>query len=269
MAPSYDFTDKLALVTGAGSGIGRATALALAERGARVLCADIDLASAEKTAAACEERGAPSASAHQVDVSDRAVLEALAAEVGPVDVLVNNAGVGMSGRFNDMSLRDWEWIRGVNLDGVVNGCAAFAPGMVAAGRGHVVNVSSGLGYTPTATEPAYVTTKAAVLALSQCLRADFAKDGIGVSAICPGVINTPIIDSTRFLGEAADPKRRARTVKVFRRGHKPEQVAAAIVDAIERNRAVVPVGVEAKAGWWLHKFGPIRVQQLIARRGLK
>jgi 2-hydroxycyclohexanecarboxyl-CoA dehydrogenase len=267
--PEYDFKDKLAVVTGAGSGIGRATALAFADRGARVVCADIDLAAAEKTAAECEERGAASASAHQVDVSDRAAVEALAAELGAVDVLVNNAGVGMSGRFNDMTQRDWEWIRGVNLDGVVNGCAAFAPAMVAAGRGHVVNVSSGLGYIPTATEPGYVTTKAAVLALSQCLRADWAKDGVGVSAICPGIINTPIIDSTRFLGDAGSPERRARTTKVFRRGHKPEQVAAAIVDAVARNRAVVPVGFEAKAGWWMHRLAPIRLQQAMARQGLR
>ena len=271
--PRVSITASTVLVTGAGSGIGRATALAFAERGATVLCADIDLASAEKTAAACEERGAPSATAHRVDVSDRAALERLAGEVerahGPLHVLVNNAGVGMSGRFNDMSQADWEWIRGVNLDGVVNGCAVFGPGMVEAGRGHVVNVSSGLGYTPTATEPGYVTTKAAVLALSQCLRADWAAAGVGVTAVCPGVINTPIIDRTRFLGAAGDPERRERTTKVFRKGHKPEQVAAAIVDAVERDRAVVPVGVEAKAGWWLHKFGPVALQQVIARQGLR
>ncbi len=172
-----------ALVTGAGSGIGRATALALAERGATVLCADIDAGGAEKTAAACEEHGAPAAAAHAVDVRDRDALQALADEVhgthGPLGILVNNAGVGMSGRFNDMSEQDWEWIRSVNLDGVINGCAVFAPKMVEAGRGHVVNVSSGLGYIPTATEPAYCTTKAAVLALSQCLRADWAGSGVG------------------------------------------------------------------------------------------
>ena len=257
------------LVTGAGSGIGRATALAFAGRGARLVCVDLHLDAAEKTAAACEEAGAPSASAHRADVADRAQLAALAEEVEVPGVVVNNAGVGMSGRFTDMSLDDWEWIRGVNLDGVVNGCAVFGPKLLAAGRGHVVNVSSGLGYTPTATEPGYVTTKAAVLALSQCLRADWSASGVGVTAICPGVINTPIIDHTRFLGAAGDPERRERTKKVFRKGHEPEAVAKAIIDAVERDRAVVPVGIEAKAGWWLHRFGPVRLQQVIARQGLR
>lgn len=261
----------LALVTGAGSGIGRATALALAARGATVLCADIDPAAAEKAAVACEEQGATAAS-FTVDVANRTAMEALAADVhaayGPVGILVNNAGVGMTGRFTDVGAADWAWIRSINLDGVVNGCAVFGPAMLEAGRGHVVNLSSGLGYTPTATEPAYVTTKAAVLALSQCLRADWSSKGVGVTAICPGVINTPIIDSTRFVGDH-DAGRRDRTVKVFRRGHKPEKVAAAIVDAVARDRAVVPVGIEARLGWYLHRFAPVGVQQVIARQGLR
>ena len=261
------------LITGAGSGIGRATALAFARRGDVVLCVDIASDAAEKTAAACEEAGAASAAAFTCDVADREAMTGLAAAVldrfGPPDVLVNNAGVGMSARFNDMSLDDWNWIRSINLDGVVNGCAVFGPAMTAAGRGHVVNVASGLGYTPTATEPAYVATKAAVLALSQCLRADWSAAGVGVSAICPGVINTPIVDHTRFLGAAADPARLRRTKRVFRRGHKPELVAKAIVRAVERNRSVVPVGIEAWLVWGLHRFAPVRVQQAIARQGLK
>ena len=258
-----------ALVTGAGSGIGAATALALAARGATVLCADLDAASAEKAAAACEEAGAPRAAAHAVDVADRAAMDDLAARVhaehGAVGILVNNAGVGMSGRFTDMSAEDWAWIRGVNLDGVVHGCAAFGPAMLDAGRGQVVNLSSGLGYTPSSTEPAYVTTKAAVLALSRSLRADWAGHGVGVTAVCPGVINTPIIDHTRFLGDQADPKVRKRTTRLFRRGHKPELVADAIVKAVERDRPVVPVGFEAWAGWWLHRYLPLRAQQAMAR----
>lgn len=266
--PRLDISSTLALVTGAGSGIGRATAEALASRGASVLCADIDAESAEKTATTCAERGAPVTGAYAIDTSDRSAMESLAERVatehGPLHVLVNNAGVGMTGRFTDMSAQDWTWIRSINLDGVVNGCAAFGPAMIAQGRGHVVNLSSGLGYTPTATEPGYVTTKAAVLALSQCLRADWGRFGVGVTAICPGVINTAIIAKTRFLGGQDDPETRRRTVKLFRRGHRPEKVAEAIVGAIEHNRVVVPVGIEAHVGWYLHRLAPIAVQQRLA-----
>ena len=251
----------IVLITGAGSGIGAATAKAFAARGDTVHCADLDLAAAERIAA---EIGGK---AHAVDVADRAAMEALAEEVGTVDVLVNNAGVGMTGRFADMSEEDWTWIRGVNLDGVVNGCAAFGPAMLAAGRGHVVNLSSGLGYTMRATEPGYVTTKAAVLALSRCLRADWKDHGVGVTAICPGVINTPIVDTTRFLGQQADPDVRRRTTKLFRRGHKPVAVAKAIVKAVERDRPVVPVGFEAWLGWWMHRYLPLRAQEAIGRVG--
>jgi short-subunit dehydrogenase len=150
---------------------------------------------------------------------------------------------------------------------VIHTVHAFGPAMLAQGRGHAVIVSSGLGYTMTGTEPAYVTTKAAVLALAQCLRADWGKDGVGVSAICPGVINTGIIDSTRFVGVDETQKQKAK--RIFRRGHKPEQVAASIVAAIDRDRAVVPVGWEARLGWWAHRALPVRLQQGLARQSLR
>jgi 2-hydroxycyclohexanecarboxyl-CoA dehydrogenase len=260
----------LALVTGAGSGIGRSTALLLARRGASVLAVDIDEVAAERTAAECREAGSAIAGARRVDVADRPAMEGLAAEVhgthGPLDVLVNNAGVGLTGRFTDTSLDDWAWIRSINLDGVVHGCALFGPPMVERGRGHVVNVASALGYVATTTEPEYVTTKAGVLALSQCLRADWRREGVGVSTICPGVIDTPIItERTRFRGDQASARKRRRMERVFQRGHRPEQVATAIVDAIEHDRAVVPVGWEARAGWLLHRLGPVPLQQLFAR----
>jgi 2-hydroxycyclohexanecarboxyl-CoA dehydrogenase len=262
---------SVALVTGAGSGIGRVTALALAGKGARVVCADINAAAAEKVAAECSERGAPSEPI-VVDVASRTAVAAMAGQVerdiGPVAVLVNNAGVGLSGRFTDMSLEDWNWIRSINLDGVVNGCAVFGPLMLARRQGHVVNVSSGLGYTPTPTEPGYVTTKAAVLALSQCLRSDWAREGVGVSVICPGVINTPIIEHTRFVG-GEGKQRRDFAARAFRRGHKAELVAKAIVGAIEHDRAMVTVGVEASLGWYAHRFVPIAVQQAAARVGAR
>ena len=197
----------------------------------------------------------------------RDLAERVAADHGPLDVLVNNAGVGMSGRLAEMSIDDWRWIRAINLDGVVHGCQAFGPAMITRGSGHVVNMSSGLAYTPLAAEPAYVTTKAAVLALSLCLRADWQSHGVGVSAICPGVINTPIATSTRFVGGQDDPEIRDRVRKLFRRGHRPELVAGAVLDAVARNRAVVPVGWEAKLGWWAHRLLPVAVQQAVARQG--
>ena len=259
--------NKLVVVTGAGGGIGRATAAAFAARGATVLCADIDLEAAEKTAALCGEAGG-TGRAEGCDVTDAAAVAALAGRTGPVDVLVNNAGVGMTGRFADMTVDDWRWIRSVNLDGVVHGCAAFGPAMLERGSGQVVIVSSGLGYTITATESAYVATKAAVLALSRCLRADWAGRGVGVTAVCPGVINTPIRTTTRYLGARGDARTRNRIEQIFRRGHAPETVAQAIVAAAESNPAVVPVGWEARLGWYLNRITPLAVQDRLARLDL-
>jgi NAD(P)-dependent dehydrogenase (short-subunit alcohol dehydrogenase family) len=265
----FDLDGRLAVVTGAGSGIGREIALELARRGSRVVAVDLQGDTAEKTAVACAEVG-PEAQGVACDVADVDAVRALASRVhgehGPVDVLVNNAGVGMSARLTDMTIADWRWIRSINLDGVVHGCHTFGPAMLERRRGHVVNVSSGLGYTMRATEPAYVTSKAAVLALSRCLRADWADAGVGVSAVCPGVINTPILDSTRFLGDQVETVERTR--RTFRRGHPPELVARDVVVAIRTNKGVVPVGWEAKLGWWAQRLLPLATQQGIARYGL-
>lgn len=259
---------SLVLVTGAGSGIGRATTQAFAAERARVLCVDIDAGAAEKTAAGCAEAGAE---AHPLvcDVADWEAVSRLAETVrtahGPLDVLVNNAGVGMTGRLAEMTVDEWRWIRSINLDGVVHGCLAFGPDMLARESGAVVNVSSGLAYTMRATEPAYVTTKAAVLALSRCLRADWGRRGVGVSAVCPGVIATPIVTNTRYLGSQSATAVRERAERLFHRGHPPELVGRAIVDAVRADRAVVTVGWEARLGWWAHRLLPLSVQQLAAR----
>jgi short-subunit dehydrogenase len=173
----------------------------------------------------------------------------------------------MTGPFADMTSDDWTFIRSINLDGVVNCCAAFTPPMLAAHRGHVVNVSSGLGFTPTPGESAYGATKAAVLHLSQCLRADWAAQGVGVTAICPGFINTPIARSTRFTGGREDPRARQKMVRGFSRAHPPEKVGTATVAAIATNRALVPVGFESVLAWYAHRLAPIRFQQSLARLG--
>jgi 2-hydroxycyclohexanecarboxyl-CoA dehydrogenase len=117
----------------------------------------------------------------------------------------------------------------------------------------------------TAGESAYAATKAAVLQLSQCLRADWAPQGVGVTVICPGFINTPIARSARFTGGHEDPKARERLVKGFSRAHPPEKVGVAIVNAIEANRALVPVGFESVLGWYAHRLAPVAFQQFLAR----
>lgn len=254
-----------ALITGAGSGIGRATALRLARAGAVVVAVDIDATSAEATARECVGGGQPAF--YECDVSDRAAVEDLAArvedEVGAVDLLVNNAGVGLVGAFLDATLQDWDWLRGINLDGVAYGCHAFGSRMVKRGRGHVVNVSSGSAYVPYINLAAYCAAKAGVLMLSECLRADWSRAGVGVSVICPGVINTPIAGSARMVGPIAD--RRDAAVRLLRRGRSPDAVAKAIIDAVERNRGVVPVGIESSVAYRVLRFAPRRAQDALAR----
>jgi len=242
------------VITGAGSGIGAATARRFAEGGAAVVAVDIDSASAQATATAC------GGEAHTCDVADARAVAELARELGRVDVLVNNAGVGLAGPFLDSTVEDWAWLRGVNLDGVAHGCYAFGPGMVARGHGQVVNVASGAAYIPNRHLAAYCASKAAVLALSQCLRADWHASGVGVSVVCPGVIATPIAAHTRFRGKLA-----AKQGRAMRRGHSPDLVAKAIVDCVERNRDVVPVGFESSLAYKLLRGAPQPIQSLVAR----
>jgi NAD(P)-dependent dehydrogenase (short-subunit alcohol dehydrogenase family) len=270
MGSKVSIPGSLAVVTGAGSGIGKATATALAAEGATVLCVDINEVAAKETASALGGKAA----AYVVDVSDADAMHALAARIksehGVPDIVVNNAGIGMSGSFLETTAADWRAIVGVNQMGVVNGCAAFGADMVERGSGHVVNVSSGLGMVPTAATPAYCTTKAAVLQLSRCLRADWGHKGVGVTAICPGFINTPIAQNTHFLGAGSD-KARELAAKGFARAHKPESVSKAIVSSIRRDRSVVPTGFETWLGWYLVRFVPTplvdAVGSLAARAG--
>jgi NAD(P)-dependent dehydrogenase (short-subunit alcohol dehydrogenase family) len=246
---------KLALVTGAGSGIGRATALALADKGARVVACDLDPVRVDGIAT---ELGGKCALAKRVDVSQKDEVRALAGEVhaslGPLDVLVNNAGVGHSGGMLDSTLEDWEWVISVNLWGVIYGCHFFVPKMVERrAGGHVVNVASGFGLIAAPGVAPYCTTKFAVVGLSESLRAELQPHGIGVSAICPGVIDTDIVKSGRF----ADEKMRSGAVDAFhKRGRPPVQVATAILKAIRNDVGVMPVGAEAWVGWIGKRVSP-------------
>lgn len=246
---SYHFQNRLALVTGAGSGIGRATALALGRQGARVVLCDRDTRALAETAD-CMASADAVAALEGVDVSDWQAMQGLAERVhdrlGPLDILVNNAGVGAAGDFLSTPIEDWHWVMGVNLMGVVHGCKAFGERMAEAGQGHIVNVASAAGFMAPPDMSAYAASKHAVMGLSESLRLEMAAHGIGVSVICPGVINTNIVANTRMHGQMAEAQ--GKLVKFYqRRNYGPERVAEAILDAIRHNRAVVPVSPEAWA----------------------
>ncbi|MFI2618889.1 SDR family oxidoreductase [Streptomyces sp. NPDC018584] len=266
------FGGQLVLVTGAGSGIGRATAFAFAEAGARVVAVDRDAESAARTAEMSLLIGAPEAWGEAVDVSDEQAMEKLAEKVareyGVVDVLVNNAGIGLSGSFLDTSTEDWRKVLDVNLWGVIHGCRLFGKQMAERGQGgHIVNTASAAAYQPSKALPAYSTSKAAVLMLSECLRAELAGQGIGVSAICPGFVNTNITATARFVGvDAAEEKRRQkRTSRLYGlRNYPPEKVADAILRAVVRNQAVAPVTPEARGAHLMSRFTP-KALRAIAR----
>ncbi|MFF3848581.1 SDR family oxidoreductase [Streptomyces sp. NPDC002328] len=258
------FGGQLVLVTGAGSGIGRATALAFAAAGARVIAVDRDAESAALTADAALSAGAAEAWAETVDVSDEPAMEKLAAkvhgELGVVDVLVNNAGIGLSGSFFDTTPDDWRKVLDVNLWGVIHGCRLFGRRMAERGQGgHIVNIASAAAFQPLKSLPAYGTSKAAVLMLSECLRAELARQDIGVTAICPGVVNTGIATTATFVG--VDPqeeqRRQKKAARAYRlRNYPPEKVATAILKAVVRDEAVVAVTPEARAARALSRFAP-------------
>jgi NAD(P)-dependent dehydrogenase (short-subunit alcohol dehydrogenase family) len=248
-----DLNGRIALVTGAASGIGRATALALADAGVRVAVCDVNPEGLADVEAALRQKNACFL-ARRVDVSKRDAVKALAdavhAEVPALDILVNNAGVGLSGGILSTSLDDWEWVLGVNLWGVIHGCHFFAPEMAKRGSGHIANVASVFGYFAPPNVDGYATTKFGVVGLSESMRAELAPRGVGVSTICPGMIDTGIIRGTRFRGEV-DPERARNHIQSMydKRGHAPEQVARAIVGAIRKDKPLVPVTPEA---WFLY-----------------
>jgi NAD(P)-dependent dehydrogenase (short-subunit alcohol dehydrogenase family)/pimeloyl-ACP methyl ester carboxylesterase len=258
-----EFTDELVVVTGAGSGIGRETARAFARLGAHVAVADIDLETAKETVATIENEGGI-ASAHQVNVAVEQEVKEFAANlknsVGVPSVLVNNAGIGLAGPFLETSSEDFDRVLSVNLDGVVYGCRHFGRQMADNGEGgHIVNISSLAAFTPQKILSAYATSKAAVYMLSNCLRAELAPAGVGVTAICPGIVATNITATTEFAGlspveQAA--KQNAVTARYRRRNYTPDRVANEIVRAVRKNRAVVSVTPEAKIGRLVAQIAP-------------
>jgi NAD(P)-dependent dehydrogenase (short-subunit alcohol dehydrogenase family) len=253
-------TDRVAVVTGAGSGIGRATSEALARKGAHLAVVDANGQRAEETAALVRGLGRR-ASVHVADVRDPDRLDAVAAEVreehGSCHVLVNNAGVTSAGGFEDESLEDLRWIVDINVWGVVHGCRAFLPLLREADEAHIVNLSSMVGLLGLPHNVAYSLTKGAVRSFTEALRAELVTTAIGVTVVYPGAIRTDITNTARGSQAARlAAMGRSRLAPVVMRP--PAAAARRIVHAIEHDRARVTVGPDARAVDLLARLYPGR-----------
>jgi NAD(P)-dependent dehydrogenase (short-subunit alcohol dehydrogenase family)/pimeloyl-ACP methyl ester carboxylesterase len=265
------FAGQLVLVTGAGSGIGRETAYAFAQQGADLVLADIDDAAAEETADITRMYGVD-ARAYHLDVGDADAWEEFAQQIsakhGTPDVLVNNAGIGMAGPFLSTSRSDWTRIIDINLGSVIHGSRIFANQMVDRGvGGRIVNIASAAAYSPSRTYPAYATTKAAVLMLSECLTAELGREGITVTAICPGFINTNISATTTYVGIEAreEAAKQARAVKSYgRRNYSAQRAAKQILKIVASNKPVGYITAEALGFLALDRYLPF-AQRAIAK----
>lgn len=249
---------KTAVVTGAASGLGRALALELAKGGGQVMIADVEMDGAAETAEQVRRAGGVAHIA-QCDVRKWPQVEALAerarAELGPVDVVCNNAGVAVGGPFEEVDLEHWEWCVDINLWGVIYGCRAFLPAMRERGRGYVLNVASAAGLLNPPELGPYNVTKSAVVGLSETLYAEY-RPAVTVSVLCPTFFKTGIADNAKgALGE-----RQARiTRKLMERSKiQAPEVARAALAGLERGDLHIVPMQDGRLMWRLKRLGPQR-----------
>ncbi|HGX3400367.1 SDR family NAD(P)-dependent oxidoreductase [Acinetobacter nosocomialis] len=246
-----------AVVTGAGSGIGRSFAVELAKRGGSIVCADINLEAAKETVKLIEQLG-QKAFAVQCDVGQAEQVQALADQAEqlldhPVTLIINNAGVGLGGKFDEMSLEDWKWCMHVNLWGVIHGCHAFVPKFKKLGYGAIINVASAASYTAAPEMSVYNVTKAGVLALSETLSAELRKFNIKVNVLCPTLVPTNIIKNGRIPGRYSKLADHALMNYAMTTS---EAVAALTLNRLDRGQLYTTPQIDAKLFWLMKRTSP-------------
>ncbi|MGB3301469.1 MAG: SDR family NAD(P)-dependent oxidoreductase [Gordonia sp. (in: high G+C Gram-positive bacteria)] len=246
-----------AVVTGAGSGIGRSFALELARRGGDVVCVDINTARADATASTIIAAGGHALS-HTCDVADRSQMDQLAKVAehyfgGPPSLVINNAGVGIGGRqVGDIGFKDWDWALGINLWGVVHGCEIFAPLVRQSARGGIINVASAAGFAASPAMGPYNVSKAGVMALSETLAAEASGTKLAVTVLCPTFVKTNVSVDGRITaaGRGLADKLMAWT------GVSPDSIAAETLDAHDLGRLYVVPQLDATVIWHLKRYFP-------------
>lgn len=260
-----------AVVTGAGSGIGREFAIELARRGAQIVCADVNEVGAQETASLIEAAGG-SAIAVQCDVSSSAEVEALLKSAtawfdATPTLLINNAGIGAGGHsVGATSLDDWERTLAINLWGVIYGCHHFLPAMRASGRGGIINVASAAGFAAGPRMAAYNVSKAGVMSLSETLAAELAGSPLRVTVLCPTFVRTNIFDGELIEEDAAHAAARIASLV----GMSPQRVARMTLDAHDKGRLYVVPQLDARAIWLGKRLAPAvhaRVGGLLSQVG--
>lgn len=261
--------DKVVVITGAGSGIGRALAVQSAQEGARLALSDVNTDGLAETVRLAEEAGSPQVHSAPLDVADRAAFEAYAdavvAEFGRVNVVINNAGVALAGDFTDLEWSDMDWIIGINFWGVVHGSKFFLPHLIESGDGHLVNISSLFGLVSMPGQSMYNASKYGVRGMSEAIRQEMliAKHPVGVTVVHPGGIKTAIARSARVSAKE-DATATAELFDKKLAKTTPEKAAQVILGGVKKNKARVLVGLDAHA---VHNFGKwtgSRYQDLIS-----
>lgn len=264
------FDDKVAVVTGAGSGIGRALALDLARQGALLAISDVSDDGLAETVDLVKAAGAREVRADHLDVADRAAFTAYAAVVaehfGRVNLVINNAGVSLTGDLTDLAYPDMDWIMGINFWGVTHGTKEFLPHLIASGDGHLVNISSLFGLLSVPSQSMYNAAKYAVRGLSEAVREEMLVAGhrVGVTVVHPGGIKTGIARNARY-ADGEDGAEVARRFDTQLARTTPEKAAAVILAGVRRNKARVLVGADAHLLHHLAKLTGSRYQDVVAR----
>lgn len=272
MSPSV--SGKVAFVTGGASGIGAALTTELVRGGARVWIADRQIGSAQELAQGLSH-GDAKVYAIELDVRDAAAFESAVAnavqESGRIDYLFNNAGIGVSGEVDSYTLADWDDVFDVNLHGVVHGIQAVYPVMIRQGFGHIVNTASMAGLTATVGQTSYSASKHAVVAISRSMRIEAERHGVRVSALCPGVIRTPILTGGEF-GRIGQPGVSADELLEAWERLRPmdaDKFAERVLKAVLRNDAIIIVPSWWKAFWYLDRLAPavsLRLLRTVLKR---